>query len=90
MADCETTAIISFGEWVQQRRLALDLTRPALARRVGCAPVTLKKIERDERRPSRQMATLLADHLVISTHDREKSYRWRAANLWRRPSLYPI
>lgn len=67
-----TTAIISFGEWVQQRRLALDLTRPALARLVGCAPVTLKKIERDERRPSRQIAALLATHLVIPEHDREK------------------
>ncbi len=67
-----TTAIISFGEWVQQRRLALDLTRPALARLVGCAPVTLKKIERDERRPSRQIAALLADHLVIPAHDHEK------------------
>ncbi|MEZ4615885.1 MAG: AAA family ATPase [Caldilineaceae bacterium] len=67
-----TTAIISFGEWVQQRRLALDLTRPALARQVSCSPITIKKIERDERRPSRQIAMLLADHLLIPDHDRDK------------------
>jgi tetratricopeptide (TPR) repeat protein/transcriptional regulator with XRE-family HTH domain len=66
----EAGDIISFGYWVQQRRTALDLTRPELARRVGCSPVTVKKIERDERRPSRQIAELLADHLVIPDKDR--------------------
>lgn len=67
----ETQTPISFGEWVQQRRLALDLTRPALARQVGCSPITIKKIERDERRPSRQIAALLADQLVIPDQDRK-------------------
>ena len=27
----------SFGQWLKQRRKALDLTQEALARRVGCA-----------------------------------------------------
>jgi transcriptional regulator with XRE-family HTH domain len=67
--------IISFGYWAQQRRLALDLTRPELAQRVGCSPVTVKKIERDERRPSRQIAELLADQLLIPDEDREKFIR---------------
>ncbi|NIP28426.1 MAG: helix-turn-helix transcriptional regulator, partial [Phycisphaerae bacterium] len=52
--------IVSFGEWVQQRRKVLRFTRNQLARRIGCAAVTIKKIERDERRPSRQIAELLA------------------------------
>ncbi|HEU4541361.1 MAG TPA: ABC transporter substrate-binding protein, partial [Jiangellaceae bacterium] len=55
----------SFGYWVRRRRIALDLTRDALARRVGCSPSAIKKIERDERRPSRTMATRLADALNL-------------------------
>jgi transcriptional regulator with XRE-family HTH domain len=43
----------------------LDLTQAELARGVGCAAITIRKIERDERRPSRQMAELLAEHLAI-------------------------
>jgi adenylate cyclase len=68
-------SIVSFGYWVQRRRKVLDLTRPELARRVGCSPVTVKKIERDERRPSRQIAELLADHLLIPDKDRDKFIR---------------
>jgi len=75
MADVATSAIIAFGDWVQQRRLALDLTRPALAQRVGCSPITIKKIEREERRPSHQIAELLADHLLIPAHDRDRFVR---------------
>ena len=62
----------SFGYWVRRRRLALDLTRDALARRVGCSSSTLKKIERDERRPSRTMATRLAEALGLPPDQRER------------------
>ena len=62
--------IASFGYWVRRRRKALDLTQATLARQVGCAPVTIKKIERDERRPSRQMAERLADYLAIPPEER--------------------
>jgi transcriptional regulator with XRE-family HTH domain/tetratricopeptide (TPR) repeat protein len=65
MALDENNDIVSFGDWLRQRRQALDLTQAALAQQVGCAVVTIKKIEGDERRPSRQMAGLLADHLAI-------------------------
>jgi len=60
----------SFGYWVRRRRKALDLTQEALARQVGCAEVTIKKIEADERRPSRQIAERLADSLEIAPADR--------------------
>ena len=56
----------SFGYWVRRRRKALDLTQDALAQRVGCAVVTLRKIEADERRPSHQMAERLAQCLSLS------------------------
>ncbi len=51
---------VSFGAWVTSRRKTLDLTREELARCVGCSVSALRKIEGDERRPSRQMAELLA------------------------------
>jgi predicted ATPase/transcriptional regulator with XRE-family HTH domain len=58
------------------RRHALDLTRDELADRIGCAPITIAKIERDERRPSRQMAELLADVLLPPDGDRERFVQW--------------
>lgn len=61
---------VSFGSWLKQRRKMLDLTQADLARRVGCATVTIQKIEADERRPSLQVAELLADCLEISAADR--------------------
>jgi predicted ATPase/DNA-binding XRE family transcriptional regulator len=50
----------------------LDLTQQELARRVGCSLATIVKIESDERRPSRQIADLLANHLEISPEQREQ------------------
>jgi len=61
---------VSFGQWLKQRRKALDLTREALAQRIGCAVVTLNKIEADERRPSHQLAELLSEHLNIPLDER--------------------
>ncbi|HSL47318.1 MAG TPA: tetratricopeptide repeat protein [Anaerolineales bacterium] len=55
----------SFGNWVKRRRKALDLTQQELAERVGCSVSAILKIEADERRPSRQIAELLAQHLEI-------------------------
>ncbi|MCB0158592.1 MAG: AAA family ATPase, partial [Caldilineaceae bacterium] len=68
----ETHTIASFGYWVRRQRKALDLTQADLARAVGCARVTVSKIERDERRPSRQMAELLAQHLAVPSDEHER------------------
>ena len=54
-----------FGEWLKQRRKALDLTQDELAERAGCSVFALRKIESGERRPSKQLAGLLADALEI-------------------------
>jgi len=62
---------ITFGNWVRRQRITLDLTQAALARRVGCASVTIKKIERDERRPSRTMAKRLAASLELPEREHE-------------------
>ncbi len=71
MVDRDFAETSSFGYWVRRRRLALDLTQAMLARRVGCATVTIKKIERDERRPSRLMAQRLAESLGIPSEQQE-------------------
>ena len=34
---------VSFGEWLKQRRKALDLTQNELAERVGCSLATIRK-----------------------------------------------
>ena len=63
--------ITSFDDWIRQRRKALDMTQAELAARVGCAVVTIKKIEQATRRPSRQMAELLAEALAIPKAERD-------------------
>jgi predicted ATPase/transcriptional regulator with XRE-family HTH domain len=62
----------SFGNWVRRRRKALDLTQQELADRVGCSVATIVKIESDERRPSRQVAELLGQHLQIPPEQQEQ------------------
>lgn len=65
----ETTS--SFGYWIRRQRKALDLTQQTLADRVGCSLAAIKKIERDERRPSRQIAERLAEVLGVPASERE-------------------
>lgn len=57
---------VSFGLWLTERRKQLGLTWAGLAGCVGCATVTIRKIEADERRPSRQLTELSANCLYIS------------------------
>jgi len=61
---------ISFGNWLQKRRKMLDLTREEFAQRVGCSVSALRKIETDERRPSKQFAELLANILEVPSEER--------------------
>jgi predicted ATPase/transcriptional regulator with XRE-family HTH domain len=71
----------SFGYWVRRRRKALDLTQTELAGQVYCALSTIKKIEMDERRPSRQMAERIADCLHIHDKEREVFLKTASADL---------
>lgn len=60
----------SFGYWLRRRRKALDLTQDALAQKVSCSQAAIKKIEAEERRPSRGLAQRLAEHLAIPAQER--------------------
>jgi transcriptional regulator with XRE-family HTH domain len=62
---------LSFGGWLRQRRRGLDLTQEALAEQVGCARITIRRIEADELKPSRQLAELLASQLGVPTAQRD-------------------
>ena len=61
----------SFGYWLRRRRKALDLTQEALAASVACSRFAIRKIEADERRPSRRLAERLADRLAIPAQERD-------------------
>jgi predicted ATPase/transcriptional regulator with XRE-family HTH domain/Tfp pilus assembly protein PilF len=67
----EQARVLSFGQWVRQRRKALDLTQEQLAQRVSCSVSAIRKFETAERRPSRQIAAQLAVHLDIPANQHE-------------------
>lgn len=78
----------SFGYWLRRQRLARDLRQAELARRLGIAPITLRKIEADERRPSLQLIGRLADLLALSADEREQLIRVARADLT--PAALPL
>lgn len=59
----------SFGMWLRQQRRSRDLTQVELARLVGCAVGTLRNIETDDARPSKQLATRLAATFGVADED---------------------
>jgi predicted ATPase/transcriptional regulator with XRE-family HTH domain len=62
----------SFGEWLKQRREQLRLTQRELASTSHCSVAMIKKIEADERRPSPELARLLALALKLPDSDQER------------------
>ncbi|HEX5688569.1 MAG TPA: helix-turn-helix domain-containing protein, partial [Roseiflexaceae bacterium] len=71
----------SFGYWMRRRRKALDLTQQELAQQLGSALGTIQKLEADERRPSRQLATRLADLLQIPSAEQDTFVKAARAEL---------
>ena len=59
----------TFGAWLKMRRGALDLTQKELAQQIGCAEITIRKIEADELRPSKHLAGVLLATLQVSRHE---------------------
>ena len=64
------TPPISFGQWLKRQRRARDWTQEELASRLGCAPVSLRKIESGERRPSKEIAQRIADVFSVPEEHR--------------------
>src|SRR5260221_8498148 len=76
----------SFGEWLRRQRRALDLTQEELARQVGCSAITLRKLEAEERRPSKQIAERLAEVLHVPPDDRPAFLRFARGNPFAAPA----
>src|SRR6266508_4949452 len=69
--DKKSSDDISFGEWVRQRRHILDLTQQELADRVGCARITLRRIESGALKPSKELAQILLEKLGMPSPKEE-------------------
>ena len=61
---------VTFGEWLKRQRMGRGLTREQLARQIGCAAVTLRKIEVEERRPSAEIVDQLIKIFEIPQQER--------------------
>lgn len=61
----------TFGVWLKQRRKDQGIGPDQFAELIGCSTITLLKIEAGERRPSRQVALLLAQLLNIPADEQE-------------------
>jgi predicted ATPase/DNA-binding XRE family transcriptional regulator/Tfp pilus assembly protein PilF len=62
---------ITFGGWLKERRRAQGISHDEFADRIACSRITLLKMESEERRPSRQMALLLAQYFQIPADEHE-------------------
>ena len=62
---------ISFGEWLRYQRRGRGLTQKQLAHQIGCATITLRKIESGERFPSVQNVKKVAEIFNISLEEQK-------------------
>jgi predicted ATPase/transcriptional regulator with XRE-family HTH domain len=62
---------VSFGDWLKRQRMGRGLTRDQLAHQIGCAAITLRKIEAEERRPSAQIVERLTEIFNIPPNERK-------------------
>lgn len=79
----------AFGSWLKRRRRRLDLTQQELADCVGCSVITIRKLETDERRPSKQLALQLAICLQIPPLERDSFLHFARAVVTVAPSPVP-
>jgi predicted ATPase/transcriptional regulator with XRE-family HTH domain/Tfp pilus assembly protein PilF len=67
---------LTFGNWLKLRRRGLGWTQAQLGQRIGYAGETIRKVEADELRPSRQLAEKLAEALGIAPAERATFLRF--------------
>lgn len=59
----------SFGQWLKSQRLSMGLRQKDFARQVYCAPITLRKIEADQLRPSFDLARIIVEQFRLPPHE---------------------
>ncbi len=67
----KSSALPTFGAWLKTRRHACDMTQKELARAVGCAEITIRKIQADQLRPSKKLARVLLEKLDARPDERD-------------------
>jgi predicted ATPase/transcriptional regulator with XRE-family HTH domain len=72
---------VSFGEWLKRQRKVRGMTQEQFARQIGCATITLRKIEAEERRPSIQIVERLASILDVPASEWERFLRYARGEL---------
>ncbi|GAB4416466.1 MAG: hypothetical protein Fur0044_11840 [Anaerolineae bacterium] len=80
----------SFGSIVREHRRLHDLTQAELGRRVGCAVITIRRIEAGTLRPSQQIAERLAMALGIPLEERATFIRLARTASAAEPSPSPL
>lgn len=76
---------LSFGEWLKRQRMGRGLTREQLANQIGCAVVTLRKLESEERRPSAQIADQLIKIFEIPEQQRAHFFKFARGDWTKAP-----
>jgi predicted ATPase/transcriptional regulator with XRE-family HTH domain len=72
---------ISFGSWLKERRREAGISQDELAGQIDCAPITLQKIVSGKRRPSRQIALLLAAYFGVPEDEHEAFVTFARAHI---------
>jgi predicted ATPase/transcriptional regulator with XRE-family HTH domain len=80
---------VSFCRWLRQRRKAFDLTQAELGRLVGCAEGTIRKLEADDLRPSRELAARLAASLGVGAEQQTEFVEFARAGTGRASRFPP-
>lgn len=70
----------TFGQMIRTHRHRLDLTQNELAELASCATITIRRIEGNTLRPSRQLAEKLAEVLAIPPDGKETFISLARAN----------
>ena len=80
---------LTFGQWLKRRRRGMGLTQRALGERLGYASDTIRKVESDELRPSRQLVERLAQALEVEPGEWARLVRFARDEPETNPRLLP-
>jgi len=76
---------VSFGEWLKRQRMGRGLTQEQLARQIGCAAITLRKIEAEERKPSAEIVDQLINILEIPQSEKDNFLKFARGDWTKAP-----
>ncbi len=76
---------VSFGEWLKRQRSGRGLTQEQLAHQIGCATITLRKIEAEERRPSLPIIEQLTKIFEIPENEQKNFLKYARGDWTKAP-----